>query len=553
MTRYIFITGGVVSSLGKGLASAALGVLLQERNYKIKLRKLDPYLNVDAGTMNPTQHGEVFVTDDKVEADMDLGHYERFTNVNTTKNDIITAGKIYQTLLEKERKGDYLGSTVQTIPHVTNLIKEFILKDTDDVDFVLAEIGGTVGDIEGLPFFESIRQIGYELGKNRAIFIHLTLVPYIKTANELKTKPTQHSVKTLCSIGIQPDILLCRSDHHIPKSEKEKIAAFCNVPKESVIEAPDVKTIYQIPMTYHKQGLDKRVLDIFNLPKAKNLKSNTDNFIPNLNHWEKISDLILNTKQEITIAIIGKYVQLTSAYKSIGEAFSHSGVANKVKVNLKWIDSRNLNKKMLQENLTGVSGILIPGGFGIEGTEGKIIAIEYARVNKIPILGICFGMQLMIIEFARNILGLKDASSTELSNCQNPVIDIMDHWYQEDNTEHKSCKDKLGGTMRIGAYDCKLTPGSLASEIYNNESIISERHRHRYEVNINYSKQFVAKGLSFSGMSIDGKLPEIVEMKDHPWYLGVQFHPELKSRPFTPHPIFVSLVKATINYKNKLN
>lgn len=549
MTRFIFVTGGVISSLGKGLASASLGALLQERGYSVKIRKLDPYLNIDAGTMSPTQHGEVFVTDDGIEADLDLGHYERFTDVDTNRNDIITAGKIYQTLLSKERRGDYLGATVQVIPHVTDLIKEFIVNKTDDVDFIICEIGGTVGDIEGLPFLESIRQLSYDLGKEQVLFIHLTLVPYVETSNEIKTKPTQHSVKALCSIGIQPDILLCRSKRSIPTREKYKIAAFCNVAKESVIEALDVESIYQMPISYHKNGLDNRVIEIFNLPANKGQSKVKLSSKLNLKHWQNISDISINSNKQIIIAIVGKYVELKDAYKSIIEAFSHAGLANHLKVNLKWIDSHKLDQNSINKQLADIDGILVPGGFGINGTNGKILAISYARTNRIPILGICYGMQLMLIEFARNVVGLKDASSVEHTKKETyidePIVGLMDGWKKSDNKHHKTDKDNLGGTMRIGSYKCILQPGSKVFQIYGNKNHIFERHRHRYEANINYAEKFAEHGLFFTGLSDDGMLPEIAEIKDHPWFVGVQFHPEFKSRPHKPHPLFVELVKAS--------
>lgn len=556
MTRFIFVTGGVISSLGKGLASASLGALLQERGYSVKIRKLDPYLNIDAGTMSPTQHGEVFVTDDGVEADLDLGHYERFTGVDANKNDIITTGKIYQTLLSKERRGDYLGATVQVIPHVTDLIKEFIVNKTDDIDFIICEIGGTVGDIEGLPFLESIRQLSYDLGKEQVLFIHLTLVPYIETSNEIKTKPTQHSVKALCSIGIQPDILLCRSKRSIPAREKYKIAAFCNVAKESVIEALDVESIYQMPISYHKNGLDNRVIEIFNLPANKGQSKIKLSSKLNLKHWQNISDISINSNKQITIAIVGKYVELKDAYKSIIEAFSHAGLANHLKVNLKWIDSHKLDQNSINKQLADIDGVLVPGGFGINGTNGKILAISYARINRIPILGICYGMQLMLIEFARNVIGLKDASSVEHTKKETyvdePVVGLMDGWRKSDNKHHKTDKDNLGGTMRIGSYKCILQPGSKVFQIYGNKDHIFERHRHRYEANINYAEKFAEHGLFFTGLSEDGMLPEIAEIKDHPWFVGVQFHPEFKSRPHKPHPLFVELVKAASEKDNAI-
>lgn len=534
MTRFIFITGGVVSSLGKGIASSSLGALLQARGYSVRLRKLDPYLNIDPGTMSPTQHGEVFVTDDGAETDLDLGHYERFTDVDARRGDNVTAGRIYSDLLTKERRGDYLGGTVQVIPHVTNLIKEFILNGTQDTDFVLCEIGGTVGDIEGLPFFEAIRQLGNELGRDRAIYIHLTLVPYIAAAKELKTKPTQHSVKELRSIGIQPNILLCRSDKEIPLSERKKIALFCNVPVEAVIQALDTDTIYRVPINYHKEGLDVQVLRAFGLPADRE---------PDLTKWEKVIEAIESPKGEVTIGIVGKYTSLKDSYKSLIEALDHAGIANKVKVNLRWINSRTFSGDKAKKSLKDVDGILVPGGFGKSGAEGKIAAVKYARENKIPYFGICFGMQMAVIEIARNLAGIKEANSSEFGPCKDPVVGLMTEWTKAGDRETRSAIGNLGGTMRLGAYDCILKKGSKTAKIYGRGEI-SERHRHRYEVNINYRRQLEKAGLIFSGLSPDSELPEIVELKDHPWFIGVQFHPELKSRPFAPHPLFASFIKA---------
>lgn len=520
-TKFIFITGGVVSSLGKGLASASLGALLQARGYSVRLRKLDPYLNVDPGTMSPTQHGEVFVTEDGAETDLDLGHYERFTGVDARKGDNITTGKIYSTLLKKERRGDYLGGTVQVIPHVTNLIKDFVLNNTDDTDFILCEIGGTIGDIEGLPFYEAIRQIGYELGKERTMFIHLTLVPYIAAAGELKTKPTQHSVKELRSIGIQPDLLLCRAERPIPVNERKKIALFCNLKAENVIPAIDVRNIYQVPVDYHKNGLDTQVVAHFGLDSEVEL---------DLTNWQEIVEKTNAPKPEITVALVGKYNELSDAYKSLLEALDHGGLANEVKVKVKWLDASSAD----EIDFEGVDAVLVPGGFGERGARGKIEAIRIAREQKIPFFGICFGMQMAVIEFAQNIAGISGASTSEFGECEVPIVGLMSEWTKG---------GELGGTMRLGAYDAKLNAGSKAAEIYGSTEV-SERHRHRYEVNSNYREQLESKGMIFSGMSPDGLLPEVVEIPDHPWFVAVQFHPELKSRPFEPHPLFVSFIDA---------
>ena len=536
MTRFIFSTGGVVSSLGKGLASASLATLLQARGYSVKLRKLDPYLNIDPGTMSPTQHGEVFVTDDGAETDLDLGHYERFTGVDSKKCDNITAGQIYLELLSKERKGDYLGGTVQVIPHVTDLIKKFILNDLEKTDFALCEIGGTVGDIEALPFFEAIRQLGYEM-PNQCAFLHLTLLPYIESADELKTKPTQHSVKELRSIGIQPSIILCRVERPIEtinKSLLEKIAQMCSVPTSSVIPAPNASSIYEVPMIYHKLGLDTEILKFFKLNHSKK---------PDLTKWQKIKDAIENPQHEVNIAIVGKYNDYKDSYKSLIEAINHGAFSLKTKVNLIWINARE-NSEKLPKN---IHAILVPGGFGVDGTEGKIAMIKYARENNIPYFGICFGMQMAVIEYARNVLKIKDASSSEIAKKGSFVVGMMSEWQHEKSTK-KAGKD-LGGTMRLGAYPCDLKKNSLAQKIYG-QNQISERHRHRYEVNIAFKKQLEEKGLIFSGMSPDGKLPEIIELKNHPFFIGVQFHPELKSKPFLAHPLFVEFVKSAINYKN---
>lgn len=538
MTRYIFITGGVVSSLGKGLAAASLGALLQARGFKIRLRKLDPYLNIDPGTMSPTQHGEVFVTEDGAETDLDLGHYERFTNVNAQKGDNVTAGKIYSTLLAKERRGDYLGRTVQVIPHVTDLIKEFITADNEDIDFVLCEIGGTVGDIEGLPFFEAIRQLGYEMGKDKTLYIHLTLVPYITAAKELKTKPTQHSVKELRSIGIEPNILLCRSEREIPENERKKIALFCNVKEEDVITALDVKTIYQAPIIYCKEKLDQQVLKAFGILNPAE---------PDLSKWHDIVQRIESPITEIKIAIVGKYTKLLDAYKSLIEAINHSSIALNIKVNIRWVNSRSLNKNNIEEKLSDVHAILVPGGFGQEGITGKILAISYARNNNIPFLGICLGMQLAVIEIARNLCHMTGASSSEFGLCSDPIIGLMTEWMREGTQETRITNGDLGGTMRLGGYKCHLKSGSHAENVYKTAEII-ERHRHRYEFNINYKSKLEQVGVTFSGFSPDGNLVEIIELNEHPWFIGVQFHPELKSRPFVPHPLFYSFVKAAIEY-----
>jgi CTP synthase len=538
MTRYIFITGGVVSSLGKGLASAALAALLQARGYKVRLRKLDPYLNVDPGTMSPYQHGEVFVTEDGAETDLDLGHYERFTGVNATRGDNVTTGQIYKTILEKERRGDYLGATVQVIPHVTDEIKRFVLSDPGEgVDFVLVEIGGTVGDIEGLPFFEAIRQLGQQLPRGHVCYVHLTLLPYIKTAGEMKTKPTQHSVKELRSIGIQPDILLCRCETAIPAGEKRKIALFCNVRESAVIEAQDSSSIYAVPLDYHRQGLDTEVLDVFGIHDAPP---------PNLSRWQSIAETLTHPDGEVTIAIVGKYTGLTDAYKSLVEALIHGGLANNVRVRFDWVEGEAFeggDEAMIAERLTGVHGVLVPGAFGQRGSEGMIQAVRFAREHEIPYFGICFGMQMAMIEAARHLAGIRDASSTEFGPTPEPVVGLMTEWVRGNTRETRIEGDDLGGTMRLGAYDAVLTAGSKVSEIYGGQAI-SERHRHRYEVNIRYREAIEKTGLRFSGLSPDGVLPEICERSDHPWFVGVQFHPELKSRPFEPHPLFASFIGA---------
>ncbi len=536
MARYIFITGGVVSSLGKGLASAALGALLKARGYSVRLRKLDPYLNVDPGTMSPYQHGEVFVTDDGAETDLDLGHYERFTGVSARRNDNITTGRIYQDVLSAERRGDYLGGTVQVVPHVTNAIKDFILTGNEEADFVLVEIGGTVGDIEGLPFFEAIRQLGNELPRGRAIFIHLTLLPFIRAAGELKTKPTQHSVKELRSIGIQPDILLCRSEHPIPKSDRAKIALFCNVRESAVIQALDVHNIYDVPLAYHKEGLDREVLAAFGIGDAPQ---------PSLEVWREISHRIEHPDGEVSIAIVGKYTNLKDAYKSLIEALTHGGISQGVRVNINWLDAELFEKGDPSAHLENIHGIIVPGGFGERGAEGKIEAARYARVKKVPYLGICFGMQMAVIEMARHVAGINGASSTEFGPAAEPVVGLMTEWLRGETALQRNAACDKGGTMRLGAYEAVLAKGSQVARIYSRERI-SERHRHRYEVNITYRDRLEKAGLRFSGMSPDKKLPEIIEIPGHPWFIGVQFHPELKSRPFDPHPLFSSFVGAAV-------
>jgi CTP synthase len=539
MARYIFITGGVVSSLGKGLASAALGALLQARGYGVRLRKLDPYLNVDPGTMSPYQHGEVFVTDDGAETDLDLGHYERFTGVSATRADNITTGQIYQTILEKERRGDFLGATVQVIPHVTDEIKRFVLADAGEgVDFVLVEIGGTVGDIEGLPFFEAIRQLGQDLPRGDSCFVHLTLLPFIKTAGEMKTKPTQHSVKELRSIGIQPDILLCRCEQPIPPAEQRKIGLFCNVRPSAVIQALDAPNIYGVPLDYHRQGLDAEVLDVFGIRDAPP---------PRLETWRRVAERASRPEGEVTIAVVGKYTVLKDAYKSLIEALTHGGMANRVKVTLDWVESEAFEGEpgAAAARLEGVHGILVPGGFGERGTEGKIRAAQFARERSVPFFGVCFGMQMAVIEALRNVGGLRHASSTEFGPTCEPVVGLMTEWSRGNDRETRGEGDNLGGTMRLGAYEALLTPGSRVAEIYGASSV-SERHRHRYEVNIAYRARLEAAGLRMTGVSPDGLLPEIVERADHPWFIGVQFHPELKSRPFAPHPLFASFIAAAV-------
>ncbi|MEH6547141.1 MAG: CTP synthase [Sneathiella sp.] len=537
MTRFIFITGGVVSSLGKGLAGAALASLLQARGYKVRLRKLDPYINVDPGTMNPYEHGECYVTDDGAETDLDLGHYERFTGVPSKQSDNVTTGRIYQTVIRKERRGDYLGGTVQVIPHITNAIKEFATSDLDDEDFVLVEIGGTVGDIESLPFLESIRQLGYELQDN-AIFVHLTLVPYIAAAGELKTKPTQHSVKELRSIGIQPNILLCRSEQPIPAGQRRKIGLFCNVPEEAVIQALDVRSIYEVPVTYHKEGFDVEVLKAFHIEDAPE---------PDLSKWEDIMDRVVNPEGEVNIAVVGKYIELQDAYKSLTESLVHGGIANRVKVNIKWLESSIFDDEEVTpaSKFESVHAILVPGGFGERGAEGKIKAAQYAREHNIPYFGICYGMQMAVIEGCRNLAGMPNAGTSEFGSYDPNVVGLMTEWTRGNETETRSEDGDLGGTMRLGSYPCDLVEGTQVREIYGQDHI-DERHRHRFEVNIAYREVLEKVGYKFSGLSPHGDLPEIVEFVNHPWFIGVQFHPELKSKPFEPHPLFSSFIEAAL-------
>ena len=536
VTRFIFITGGVVSSLGKGLGSAAIAALLQARGYSVRLRKLDPYLNVDPGTMSPTQHGEVFVTDDGAETDLDLGHYERFTGVENRRTDNVTTGRIYSDVLAKERRGDYLGATIQVIPHVTDAIKNFVKANLQGEDFVLCEIGGTVGDIESLPFLEAIRQLGNELGREKSCFVHVTLVPYIKAAGELKTKPTQHSVKELQSVGIQPDILMCRTEHDMPDEQRGKIGLFCNVREEAVILANDVSNIYEVPLAYHQQGLDKQICRHFGL----------DYEVPDLTRWENINHAITNPEGEVNVTIVGKYVSLQDSYKSLTEALTHGGIANRQKVNMTWLDSELLetdDEGVIASHLSNADAILVPGGFGERGSLGKIRAIQFAREKQVPYFGICFGMQMAVLETARNLAGLQNASSTEFGQTSEPIVGLMTEWNLGNETQVRDAEDDLGGTMRLGAYDCLLSEGSLAAQLYGNREI-SERHRHRYEVNITYREQLEAAGMVLSGVSPDGRLPEIVERPDHPFFIAVQFHPELKSRPFDPHPLFSGFIHA---------
>ena len=536
-TRFIFITGGVVSSLGKGLASAALGALLQARSYSVRVRKMDPYLNVDPGTMSPFEHGEVYVTDDGAETDLDLGHYERFTGVAATQSDNVTTGRIYSEVLGRERRGDYLGGTVQVIPHVTDAIKKFVTADLHGEDFVICEIGGTVGDIESLPFLEAIRQLGNELGRERAMFVHLTLVPYLSASGELKTKPTQHSVMELQRVGIRPDVILCRCDRPIPDGERNKIALFCNIRPEAVVPALDIDTIYQVPIEYHDEGFDTQVLNHFRIDPG---------VPPNLDTWRDIVGRIRAPDGEVTIAVVGKYTDLPDAYKSLSEALVHGGIANHARVNLDWIASEIFDTEDTVEHLNGVHGILVPGGFGERGAEGKIRAVQFAREHKVPYFGICFGMQMAVIEAARNLAGISGAGSTEFGPCADPVVGLMTEWQRGDATEQRAAGDNMGGTMRLGAYPATLAERTHIAEIYGLTEI-AERHRHRYEVNINYREALERTGLKFSGTSPDGLLPETVELEDHPWFIGVQFHPELKSKPFEPHPLFQSFVAAALD------
>ena len=540
MARFIFVTGGVVSSLGKGLAAASLASLLQHHGFKVRIRKLDPYLNVDPGTMSPYQHGEVYVTDDGAETDLDLGHYERFTGVTSKKSDNITSGRVYQDIIKRERKGEYLGGTVQVIPHVTNEIKKFIDNDLHGEDFIICEIGGTIGDIESLPFIEAIRQFHYENDTSMSMFIHVTLVPYIASSGELKTKPTQHSVKELRSLGIQPNILLCRADREIPKEERDKIALFCNVSKDNVIQAINAPTIYEVPINFMNEGLDKRVLEYFNLKTDKTL---------DLKMWKNVAEFILKPEGEVNINIVGKYTGLADAYKSLNEALSHGGISNKIKVKINWIESEDLTISNLDNKLSQSDGILVPGGFGKRGSEGKILAIKYARENNIPYFGICFGMQLAAIEAVRNILNIDDASSSEFGDTNSSVVGLMTEWAKEDQLVKRGIDSDLGGTMRLGAFDAIVKPDTKAFEIYGDKNI-SERHRHRYEVNNNYCAPLKEKGIIFSAFSPDGLLPEILEIPSHPWFVGVQFHPELKSRPFEPHPLFKSFICAALKRSN---
>ena len=541
MARFIFVTGGVVSSLGKGLAAASLASLLQHHGYKVRIRKLDPYLNVDPGTMSPYEHGEVYVTDDGAETDLDLGHYERFTGVSSKKSDNITSGRVYQDIIKRERKGEYLGGTVQVIPHVTNEIKKFINNDLSGEDFIICEIGGTIGDIESLPFIEAIRQFHYENDTSMSMFIHVTLVPYIASSGELKTKPTQHSVKELRSLGIQPNILLCRADREIPLDQRDKIALFCNLKKSNVIQAINAPTIYEVPINFYNEGLDKRVLEYFSLDVKKSI---------DLKMWKNVSDSVLNPKGEVNISIVGKYTGLADAYKSLNEALSHGGIYNRVKVKINWIESEDINESNVSKLLSNSNGVLVPGGFGQRGSEGKILAIKFARENNIPYFGICFGMQMAAIEAARNLLNIKDASSSEFGKTKSPVVGLMTEWSKENTVEKRQSNSDLGGTMRLGSYNAIISKGSKAREIYESDTI-DERHRHRYEVNSNFCEPLLKKGIIFSGFSPDGLLPEILEIPSHPWFIGVQFHPELKSKPFEPHPLFKSFIGAALEQLNK--
>jgi CTP synthase len=539
MARFIFVTGGVVSSLGKGLLSASLGALLQARGYTVRIRKFDPYLNVDPGTMSPYQHGEVYVTDDGAESDLDLGHYERFTGVSARQSDNITTGRIYRDIIARERRGDYLGATVQVIPHVTNAIKEFALNAVDDVDFVICEVGGTVGDIESLPFIEAIRQLRNDLGRDQTVSVHTTLVPWIAAAGELKTKPTQHSVRELSSLGVQPDVLLCRVDRPLPESDRAKIALFCNVPTSAVIPALDARSIYDVPLSYHAEGLDDEVLKAFRIMDAPE---------PDLARWTEIMDRLDNYEGEVTIGVVGKYVGLPDAYKSLNEALIHGGLANRAKVRIRWLDAELFegDPDILAAELEPLHGILVPGGFGERGSEGKIASVRFARERKVPFFGICLGMQMACIEGARNLAGIAEASTTEFGETSEPVVGLITEWMSEEGLQKRAADGDLGGTMRLGAYPAKLTGNSHVAALYGTTEI-SERHRHRYEVNVHYRDALEQGGLVFSGMSPDGALPEIVERPDHPWFIGVQFHPELKSRPFDPHPLFAGFIEAALN------
>jgi CTP synthase len=538
MARFIFVTGGVVSSLGKGLLSASLGALLQARGYTARIRKFDPYLNVDPGTMSPYQHGEVYVTDDGAESDLDLGHYERFTGVSARQSDNVTTGRIYRDIIARERRGDYLGATVQVIPHVTNAIKEFAINETDDVDFVICEIGGTVGDIESLPFVEAIRQLRNDIGRANGVFVHTTLVPWIAAAGELKTKPTQHSVRELTSLGIQPDVLLCRVDRPLPDSDRAKIALFCNVAKSAVIPALDARSIYDVPLQYHAEGLDDEVLKAFGIENAPR---------PDLARWNDIMDRLDNYEGEVTIGVVGKYVGLPDAYKSLNEALVHGGLANRARVNIRWLDAELFehDNADLAAELEPLHGILVPGGFGERGSEGKIASVKFARERNVPFFGICLGMQMACIEGARNLAGIAEASTTEFGDTPEPVVGLITEWMSEEGLQKRAAGGELGGTMRLGAYPAKLDGNSVVRSLYG-EDLISERHRHRYEVNVHYREPLEKGGLVFSGMSPDGQLPEIVERPDHPWFIGVQFHPELKSRPFAPHPLFAGFIAAAL-------
>ena len=538
MARFIFITGGVVSSLGKGLMAASLAALLQARGHRVRIRKFDPYLNVDPGTMSPYQHGEVYVTDDGAETDLDLGHYERFTGVASRQSDNITSGRIYQQIITRERRGDYLGATVQVIPHVTDAIKTFAKAETDDLDFVLCEIGGTVGDIESLPFIEAIRQLKNELGRGQSISIHVTLVPYITAAGELKTKPTQHSVRELAALGVSPDVLVCRCEHPLPASERAKIALFCNVPAAAVIPALDAKSIYAVPLQYHAEGLDSEVLRAFGIEPGA---------APDLSRWTDIVDRLTNPEGEVTVGVVGKYVGLQDAYKSLNEALVHGGIANRVKVNIRWIDAELFEGEQtdVAAALEPCHAILVPGAFGERGAEGKIASVRFARERNVPYFGICFGMQMACVEGARDLAGIADASSTEFGPTPEPVVGLITEWMGRDGLEQREAQGDLGGTMRLGAYEARLDGNSVVSSIYG-DTVISERHRHRYEVNTGYQAALEQGGLVFSGMSPDGMLPEIVERPNHPWFVGVQFHPELKSKPFDPHPLFASFIKAAV-------